>query len=48
VNGVEGLATAIARAREIDPETCREAARERFSAARMIARYMARYAELAR
>jgi glycosyltransferase involved in cell wall biosynthesis len=48
VDGVGGLAAAIARAGEIDPETCRQAARERFSAGRMIARYMARYAELAR
>ncbi len=48
VEGVDGLAAAIARAGEIDPEACREAARARFSAGRMIARYMARYAELAR
>lgn len=47
VEGVEGLAEGIRRAREIDGETCREAARERFSADRMVARYLDRYAELA-
>lgn len=47
VEGVEGLAAAIARAGEIDAEACRATARERFSASRMVARYMDRYAELA-
>jgi glycosyltransferase involved in cell wall biosynthesis len=47
VEGVEGLAEGIRRAEEIDPETCRAVARERFGAERMVARYLARYAELA-
>jgi glycosyltransferase involved in cell wall biosynthesis len=45
--GIEGLAQAVAHLDEIDPETCRATARERFSADRMIARYVARYADLA-
>jgi glycosyltransferase involved in cell wall biosynthesis len=47
VEGVDGLAAAMRRVAEIDPELCRATARERFSADRMIARYMDRYAELA-
>ena len=47
VDGVEGMAQAIARVGEIDPETCRATACERFGADRMIARYLARYADLA-
>jgi hypothetical protein len=47
VDGVEAMARAIRRATEIDPETCRATARQRFSADRMVARYLARYAELA-
>jgi glycosyltransferase involved in cell wall biosynthesis len=45
--GIEGMAQAIAHLDEIDPETCRATARERFGADRMIARYFARYADLA-
>ena len=47
VEGPEAMAQAIRRAGEIDPETCRATARQRFSADRMIARYLQRYAELA-
>jgi glycosyltransferase involved in cell wall biosynthesis len=47
VEGQEAMAAAIRRASEIDPETCRATARARFSADRMVARYLARYAELA-
>lgn len=47
VEGVEGLAQGIREARGIDPETCRAVARERFSAERMIDRYLDRYADLA-
>lgn len=47
VEGVEGLAEGIRRARGIDPEDCRDAARRCFSAERMVARYLDRYAELA-
>lgn len=47
VEGVEGLAEGIRRAGAIDPEACREAARTRFSADRMVERYLGRYADLA-
>lgn len=47
VESVEAMAAAIRRAREIDPETCRATARARFSADRMVARYLTRYADLA-
>jgi hypothetical protein len=46
VEGVEGLAEGLRRAGEIDPEACRAVARERFSAERMVERYLRRYAEL--
>jgi glycosyltransferase involved in cell wall biosynthesis len=46
VEGVEGLVGGIKRAGEIDPETCRAVARERFSSERMIDRYLRRYTEL--
>jgi glycosyltransferase involved in cell wall biosynthesis len=42
------MAEAIHLARAIDPRVCRRAARERFSADRMTAQYMARYERLAR
>ena len=48
VEGVEGLAQAMGRVDTIDPATCRATALARFSAGRMVARYLARYAELAR
>ena len=47
VEGVAGMAAAIGRVGEIDPAVCREQARERFSAERMIAAYLQRYVELA-
>lgn len=47
VEGPEALAAAIPRAAGIDPAACRAAARERFSAAAMVARYFARYREIA-
>ncbi len=47
VDGPEALAEAIPRAAEIDPEACRAAARARFSSEAMVARYLARYRELA-
>jgi glycosyltransferase involved in cell wall biosynthesis len=40
------MAEAIRAAREIDPETCRRAARERFSARRMVAQYFEAYAAI--
>ncbi|WP_210528767.1 glycosyltransferase [Rubellimicrobium arenae] len=48
VEDVAGLADAIRRAGEIDPDTCRATARARFSADRMIAGYLARYRDLSR
>ncbi len=48
VDGVDGMAAAILRAGEIDPATCRAAARERFSADRMTSEYLALYERLAR
>jgi hypothetical protein len=47
VDDVEGLARAIGRAHEIDPDECRRQARERFSLGRMLDAYLSRYAELA-
>ena len=47
VDGVESMASAIARAGEIDPETCRSTARRRFSKARMTGAYLDLYARLA-
>lgn len=40
------MAEAIGRVGEIDPEECRRVARERFSAERMVERYMERYRRL--
>lgn len=47
VDDVAGMAAAISRAAEIDPEACRAAARSRFSARDMVAGYFRLYAELA-
>jgi glycosyltransferase involved in cell wall biosynthesis len=47
VRDVAEMADAIAAAAEIDPELCRETARRRFSAQRMTASYLERYAQLA-
>ena len=47
VDDVAGMAKAIARVGGIDPETGRATARDRFGADRMVARYFARYADLA-
>jgi hypothetical protein len=47
VEGPEEMARAIRQVHEITPETCRATARERFSADRMIARYLDRYSDLA-
>ena len=47
VPDVAAMAEAIHAAAHLDPETCRAVARERFSAARMTARYLERYAQLA-
>ena len=47
VADVPAMARAIRAAGRIDPEDCRRAARERFSAERMIAEYLALYARLA-
>jgi glycosyltransferase involved in cell wall biosynthesis len=47
VNDVHEMAAAIRRAGEIDPEVCRRAARQRFSADRMIGQYLNRYEMLA-
>jgi glycosyltransferase involved in cell wall biosynthesis len=46
VNDANEMAEAIAMARSIDAETCRHAARKRFSAERMVAQYFARYQQL--
>ena len=46
VHDAPSMAAAIARAATLDPEVCRAAARERFSAARMIREYLALYASL--
>jgi glycosyltransferase involved in cell wall biosynthesis len=47
VHGIEEMAGAIRCVGRIDPETCRAEARARFSADRMVARYLALYAERA-
>ncbi len=47
VDGVAGLAEALGRTGEIDPEACRREARARFSLDRMTGAYLRRYAELA-
>jgi glycosyltransferase involved in cell wall biosynthesis len=47
VDDAQQMAEAIAAAGDLDPEDCRAAARERFSADRMIARYLERYRQLA-
>jgi glycosyltransferase involved in cell wall biosynthesis len=44
---VPSMARAIRDAHEIDPEDCRRAARERFSAARMVREYLSLYERLA-
>src|SRR5689334_2411765 len=48
VENAHEMAQAIHLARAIDPRVCRRAARERFSAHRMTADYLARYERLAR
>jgi hypothetical protein len=47
VDGVKGMAEALGRVHDIDPEECRREARERFSLERMTGAYLRRYAELA-
>jgi hypothetical protein len=47
VDGVAEMADAMRRASEIDPEACRRAARERFTAERMCGEYLALYERLA-
>jgi glycosyltransferase involved in cell wall biosynthesis len=47
VENAREMAQAIRHAGSIDPNACREAARARFSAARMIGEYMGRYQALA-
>src|SRR5207249_11504607 len=42
------IAIAIKAVRELDPEDCRRAAREQFSAGRMVKRYFETYAAIAR
>jgi glycosyltransferase involved in cell wall biosynthesis len=46
VRDAESMATAIARAGEIDSQLCRAVARERFSADAMVAQYLNLYAKL--
>ena len=48
VHDVREMADAIEAAASIDPEACREAARQRFSAAKMVRSYLALYRRLAR
>jgi glycosyltransferase involved in cell wall biosynthesis len=48
VHDVREMADAIEAAASIDPEACREAARQRFSAAQMVRSYLALYRRLAR
>ncbi len=48
VNSTEEMAEALRRVGELDPQACRQVARERFSAERMARNYIDRYAELAR
>lgn len=47
VDSVEEMAEAMRRVSEIDPETCRRTARERFSADRMCSEYLRLYGRLA-
>ena len=47
VEDAKAMAEAIGRIGEIDPEVCRQVARERFSLERMASAYIARYLELA-
>ena len=47
VQDEKSMAEAIKAARDLDPEACRCAARERFALDRMVAQYFARYEELA-
>jgi glycosyltransferase involved in cell wall biosynthesis len=47
VDGVAEMAEAMRRAGEIDPEACRTAARERFTAERMCREYLALYERVA-
>jgi glycosyltransferase involved in cell wall biosynthesis len=46
VNNVQEMAEAIGRADSIDPEACRRAAVERFSARRMASEYLTLYTQL--
>ncbi len=46
VHDAPTMAAALARVSTLDPEACRAAARERFSAARMLHEYLALYASL--
>ncbi|MBW3623947.1 MAG: glycosyltransferase family 4 protein [Armatimonadetes bacterium] len=48
VQSMEEMADAIQAAGEIDPETCREVARERFSLERMVERYFDAYRQIER
>jgi glycosyltransferase involved in cell wall biosynthesis len=48
VRNAEEMSQAIRRANEIDPDTCRRAARERFSLERTTRRYLELYGQLAR
>ncbi|HZP67953.1 MAG TPA: glycosyltransferase [Rudaea sp.] len=47
VDNAAQMAAAIGRVATIDPQACRRAARERFPQERMVAAYLARYAQLA-
>jgi glycosyltransferase involved in cell wall biosynthesis len=47
VEDAAGMAAALGRIGEIDPEVCRQVARERFTLERMTSAYIARYGELA-
>ncbi len=47
VDGIDAMAAAIGATDRIDPEACRQRARERFALERMTGAYLARYAELA-
>ena len=47
VEDENAMAEAIGRVGEIDPEVCRQVARERFTLGRMTAAYLARYQQLA-
>jgi glycosyltransferase involved in cell wall biosynthesis len=48
VHDADGMAAAIARCAQIDPAVCRETARMRFGAARMVEQYLALYSRIAR